>query len=52
MANDDTGGEDNGDKAFEAAMTLELAVFNEELFETEIAVVAWIMGGGVVITRG
>ena len=49
---DDIGGDDTADEAFEAVMTLELAEFDEELFETEIAVVAWIIGGGVVMTRG
>ena len=53
FAKDDIGGDDTADEAFEAVMTLELAEFDEEeLFETEIAVVAWIIGGGVVMTRG
>ena len=40
FAKDDIGGDDTTDEAFEAVMTLELAEFDEELFETEIAVVA------------
>ena len=40
FAKDDIGGDDTADEAFEAVMTLELAEFDEELFETEIAVVA------------
>jgi hypothetical protein len=38
----------DGDETFEAAITLELAI--DELFETEMAVVALMIGGGVVMT--
>jgi len=40
----------DGDDTFEAAITLELVV--EELLETEIAEVALMIGGGVVMTSG